>query len=185
MLASIAVVVAALCLAKGVLVPLTLAVLLSFLLSPVCDWLERRRLGRIPAVLVTAFLGFAVLGVAAWAAVVQMTALALAETDWHRGDLDEGRHKFVLQSLKEMIHEKGDGQQVTQAKEGIEDGNSPRPYILCLPARDEADEIAGMMLAQLLATDECLVQSVSFMLPGSQKQVQPECNPGVLEGAHR
>ena len=48
MLASIAVVIAALYLAKGVLVPLTLAVLLSFLLSPVCDWLERRRLGRIP-----------------------------------------------------------------------------------------------------------------------------------------
>ncbi len=76
MLASIAVVVAALYLAKGVLVPLTLAVLLSFLLSPVCDWLERRRLGRIPAVLVTAILGFSVLGVATWTAVVQMTDLA-------------------------------------------------------------------------------------------------------------
>lgn len=45
-LASIVVIVAALYLSKGVLVPLTLAVLLSFLLSPVCDWLERRRLGR-------------------------------------------------------------------------------------------------------------------------------------------
>ena len=76
MLGSTAVVVAALYLAKGVLVPLTLAVLLSFLLSPVCDWLERRRLGRIPAVLLTAILGFAVLGIAAWTAVVQMTALA-------------------------------------------------------------------------------------------------------------
>jgi predicted PurR-regulated permease PerM/CheY-like chemotaxis protein len=76
MLASIAVVVSALYLAKGVLVPLTLAVLLSFLLSPVCDWLERHRLGRIPAVLVTAILGFAVLGAAAWTAVVQMTELA-------------------------------------------------------------------------------------------------------------
>ena len=76
MLASIAVVVAALYLAKGVLVPLTLAVLLSFLLSPVCDWLERRKLGRIPAVLVTAILGFAVLGAATWTAVVQMTELA-------------------------------------------------------------------------------------------------------------
>jgi predicted PurR-regulated permease PerM/CheY-like chemotaxis protein len=76
MLASIAVVVSALYLAKGVLVPLTLAVLLSFLLSPVCDWFERHRLGRIPAVLVTAILGFAVLGAAAWTAVVQMTELA-------------------------------------------------------------------------------------------------------------
>ncbi|MHB8864852.1 MAG: AI-2E family transporter [Pirellulaceae bacterium] len=76
MLASIAVVIAALYLAKGVLIPLTLAVLLSFLLSPVCDWLERHKLGRIPAVLVTAILGFAVLGVALWIAVVQMTELA-------------------------------------------------------------------------------------------------------------
>lgn len=76
MLASIAVVVAALYLAKGILVPLTLAVLLSFLLSPVCDWLERRGLGRVPAVLGTAVLGFSLLGIASWTAVVQMTDLA-------------------------------------------------------------------------------------------------------------
>ena len=76
MLASIAVVVAALYLAKGVLIPLTLAVLLSFLLSPVCDWIERRGLGRIPAVLVTAILGFSLLGLVVWTATVQMTELA-------------------------------------------------------------------------------------------------------------
>ena len=61
---------------KGVLVPLTLAVLLSFLLSPVCDRLERWRFGRIPAVLVTALLAFTMLGVVSWMAVVQMTNLA-------------------------------------------------------------------------------------------------------------
>jgi predicted PurR-regulated permease PerM/methylmalonyl-CoA mutase cobalamin-binding subunit len=76
MLASIAVVVAALYLAKGVLVPLTLAVLLSFMLSPVCDWLERHWFPRIPAVLVTAFLGFASLGLLLWIAALQMTVLA-------------------------------------------------------------------------------------------------------------
>jgi predicted PurR-regulated permease PerM len=76
MLASIAVVVAALYLAKDILVPLTLAVLLSFLLSPVCDRLERGGLGRIPAVLVTAIVGFSILGAGIWTAVVQMTELA-------------------------------------------------------------------------------------------------------------
>lgn len=75
-LASIAVVVAALYLAKGVLVPLTLAVLLSFLLTPVCDWLERRRLDRIPAVLLTAILGFGVLGAVGWTAANQVARLA-------------------------------------------------------------------------------------------------------------
>jgi predicted PurR-regulated permease PerM len=75
MLTAIGVVVAALYLAKGILVPLTLAVLLSFLLSPVCEWLERHKLGRIPAVVVAATIGFAVLGIAGWTAVVQVTQL--------------------------------------------------------------------------------------------------------------
>jgi len=101
-------------------------------------------------------------------------ALALAETDWHRGELDEGRYTFILQSLKEMIQERSEDQQEVPVKEGVANGNRAgysrsgsacgwRPCILCLPARDEADEIAGMMLAQLLATSEYLVQSVSFM----------------------
>jgi hypothetical protein len=33
--------------------------------------------------------------------------------------------------------------------------------ILCLPARDEADELAGVVLAQLLALRGCVVQAVS------------------------
>ena len=95
-------------------------------------------------------------------------ALALAETDWHRGELDEGRHTSILQSLKEMIQERSEDQEEVPVKEGVANGNRVpacgwRPCILCLPARDEADEIAGMMLAQLLATSEYLVQSVSFM----------------------
>jgi len=84
MLASIAVVVAALYLAKEVLVPLTLAVLLSFLLSPVCDWLERHKLRRIPAVFATAVVGFAVLGAVTWTAVVQMTELAPRVPEYQR-----------------------------------------------------------------------------------------------------
>ncbi len=75
-LASVAVVVASLYLAKALLVPLTLAVLLSFMLSPICDWMERRRLGRIPAVLMTAVIGFSLLGIVTWLAVVQLTSLS-------------------------------------------------------------------------------------------------------------
>jgi predicted PurR-regulated permease PerM len=75
-LASIAVVIAALYLGKGVLLPLTLAALLSFLLSPVCGWLERRGLSRFPAVAVTAILGFTLLGIVTWTATIQITSLA-------------------------------------------------------------------------------------------------------------
>src|SRR6185369_11618047 len=83
-MASAAIVIAALYMAKSLLVPLTLAVLLSFLLSPVCSWLERRRLGRIPAVLVTASLGFTVLGIVVWTAAVQMTHLAPKIPEYQR-----------------------------------------------------------------------------------------------------
>ncbi len=95
-------------------------------------------------------------------------ALALAETDWHQGELDDVRHKFILQSLKEMIQERSEGQQEVASKEDIEDGSASRPSVLCLPARAEADEIAGVMLAQLLATGESLVQSVSFTAATSE-----------------
>src|SRR5688500_16962593 len=75
-LAMIAVLIAALYLAKGVLAPVSLAALLSFLLIPGCDLLDRRRLPRGPAVLVTVTLAFALLGAMAWTAVVQISDLA-------------------------------------------------------------------------------------------------------------
>jgi predicted PurR-regulated permease PerM len=86
---------------------------------------------------------------------VLMPALALAETHWHRGELDEARHKFILESLEEMILERGEG---SDGKEAIDE--LPAVCILCLPARDQADAIAGKMLAQSLATSGCLVQSL-------------------------
>ena len=132
MLGAIAVVVAALYLAKGVLVPLTLAVLLSFLLSPVCDWLERRRLGRIPAVLVTAILGFAVLGIAAWTAVVQMTALAPKMPEY-QDNLQAKLHSvndYFIAALSKVTRTAEDiGQNLPQAEQAkAPQGTDERPY---------------------------------------------------------
>jgi len=105
---------------------------------------------------------------------VLIPALALAETHWHRGDLNEDRHKFIFQGLKETVEELGERQRELKLKEGNNDTtevsgdsslvdvtDSSRLCILCLPARDEADEIAGMMLAQVLEMTGCLVQAVS------------------------
>ncbi len=62
--------------AKSLLMPLALAILLSFLLSPVCSWMEGWGLGRIPAVFMTAFMGFSLLGLLTWVVVVQLTSLS-------------------------------------------------------------------------------------------------------------
>src|SRR5436305_485637 len=51
-MASLCVVVAALFFAREVLVPLALAMLLSFLFTPVVRWLEKLKLSRAPAVLI-------------------------------------------------------------------------------------------------------------------------------------
>ena len=105
---------------------------------------------------------------------VLIPALASAESHWHRGDLAEGRHKFILQGLKQMIQEQGEHQQELQEKE-IRDGTKeadggsglgertglPRPCVLCLPAHDEGDEIAAMMLAQIVEPRGCLVETAS------------------------
>ena len=126
------VVVAALYLAKSVLVPLTLAVLLSFLLSPVCDWFERRHLGRIPAVLLTAFLGFAMLGIAAWTATVQMTALAPRMPEY-QANLQAKLHvvnDYFITVLRKATRSAEDiGQNLPQAQPAKPpEGTDERPY---------------------------------------------------------
>jgi predicted PurR-regulated permease PerM/methylmalonyl-CoA mutase cobalamin-binding subunit len=116
-LAAIAVVIAALYLAKGLLVPLTLALLLSFLLSPVCNWLERRGLGRIPAVILTAVLGFTVLGLVVWTAGVQMTHLAPKIPEYQRNL--QAKLNSVNQYAATVLSK------VTRAAEGVALDSSP------------------------------------------------------------
>ena len=61
--------------AQAVLVPIALAILLTFVLSPPVTWLERW-IGRIPAVLAMVTLVFSVLGLAGWGLARQMDHLA-------------------------------------------------------------------------------------------------------------
>jgi predicted PurR-regulated permease PerM len=89
--ASVIPVVAALYLAKGVLIPIALAGLLTFLLSPVVDGLERAGLwrvrgGRIYAVMLVVVLVFSALGGAAWVVAQQVLILG-AELPHYRGNL--------------------------------------------------------------------------------------------------
>ena len=65
--------------AQVVLVPVFLAVLFTFVLTPPVVWLQRR-IGKVPAVLLTVTLVFAFLGLAGWGVVRQMSNLS---TDVH------------------------------------------------------------------------------------------------------
>lgn len=69
-------VVASLSLAREVLIPLALAVLLTFILTPFVVWLQRHRLGRIPAVLLVSLLALSVIAGFTLVILLQVRSLA-------------------------------------------------------------------------------------------------------------
>jgi predicted PurR-regulated permease PerM len=75
LVAMIAVVVA-LHLAKDILLPLALAILFSFLLTPIANRLERWGLPRVPAVILVVALAFAPLAVLGWVVTHQLIGLS-------------------------------------------------------------------------------------------------------------
>ena len=72
-----ATVIAMLYFAREVFIPITLAVLLSFLLAPAVRWLRRLRLGRIPAIGLTVLLAF--IAIAGFATVIVEEVASLAQ----------------------------------------------------------------------------------------------------------
>ena len=84
--AAIVAVIAAVHLARPVLIPLALAILFSFLLAPVARRLELWRLGRIPGVLVTVLGAMALALTMGWFVLAQMHELA-AKMPEYRGTL--------------------------------------------------------------------------------------------------
>src|SRR3954470_21712259 len=76
MLASMAVIVAALYFARDVLIPIALAIMLSFLLTPLLLRLQRWGLPRIPALIVVIMLLIGAIGGLGFIVYVQVTDLA-------------------------------------------------------------------------------------------------------------
>jgi predicted PurR-regulated permease PerM len=95
--------------------------------------------------------------------VVVIPALSLAEEDRHRGKLDEAQEHALFQNALLLIEDIGERAEDLAAGNGSKRRPDPksngrqhdRPVpeefsVACIPARDEADEIASRMLAQLL-----------------------------------
>ena len=103
-------VVAVLYAAQAVLMPLALALLLTFILTPPVTWLERR-VGRGPAVLVVVILVFSLLGLAGWGLTRQAQNL-VADLPTYRANI---REKIA------DVRGAGQGGPVEQLQETIDD----------------------------------------------------------------
>jgi predicted PurR-regulated permease PerM len=83
---------------------------------------------------------------------VVMPALTMTEQDRHKGVLDEVRSSYLFQSATELIAELTDYRSPASLESDCAPGpsSSRSTPVVCLPANDQADEIAATMFAQLL-----------------------------------
>ena len=124
--------------AQAVLVPIALAILLSFVLAPPVNWLERW-LGRVPAVLMVVTLVFVVLGLAGWGLARQMNNLA--------EDLPRYRVNILTKiadvrgagkgGAVEMLQETIEGIKTDLGKSDAPQGRAPQPVVVA------AEPVAG------------------------------------------
>jgi predicted PurR-regulated permease PerM len=83
-------------------------------------------------------------------------ALSLAEKDRHMNVLDDTRTKFIHQTTRELIDELYEPSVTASSPIGDDLSGSTTaiepfgPKVVCVPARDEADEIVSTMVMQLL-----------------------------------
>lgn len=100
---------------------------------------------------------------------VLIPALGLAEQDRHANTLDEQRLGFICQTMRDLIDELGEHvAQPPSADRAEANGEAgcmrdfaKHPFsLLCVPARDDADEIVAMMLAQLASRELSRVRFV-------------------------
>lgn len=75
---------------------------------------------------------------------VLIPAMTMAEQDRHRGAIEAEREEFLYLNVSEMVAE------FAEAGFAGNPGRNSRTRVFCVPAYDQADEIACAMLAQLL-----------------------------------
>jgi predicted PurR-regulated permease PerM len=100
------VVIVALMLAREVLIPITLAMLLSFLLAPLTSLLRRARLGRAPASIAAVLLALGLIGGLLWLIGAQMISLGS----------DISSHEAVVEHKLDLLRKAGAGAQWQMAE---------------------------------------------------------------------
>jgi predicted PurR-regulated permease PerM len=96
---------------------------------------------------------------------VMVPALTMAEHDRHAGLLNDDQTAFVVEAAEDLVEELNDTATSTQGTkpagqlpttiraEDVGHSSLPKARVLCIPLRDEADEAAARMLAQLLVVE--------------------------------
>jgi len=128
---------------------------------------------------------------------VMIPALAMAGRDRHMGKLDAAQEIFIRQAMRDLIEELGEAQMTSDAAAALAEvdkkiddpagvvtpsiATEPSVVVMCLPAHDEADEIVGLMLAQLLELKGRKAIAVSQVsLAGEMLELVEVHEPGAV-----
>jgi predicted PurR-regulated permease PerM len=114
---------------------------------------------------------------------VIIPALMLAEQDRHKGVLDPIQEEFVFLSMRETIAESSEKTATSEplnSEAAGHNGQPPEPAVatrrvICLPADDDADEMAAGMLAQVLVQAGCA--AISLPLDASLQEMIATLEP--------
>ena len=169
-LATFVLIIASLYWGQAVLIPVALAILLTFLLSPVADTLERIALKRLPSVIVVVVLTFSLLGGIGWIVTLQFVSLA-NELPKYKGNIKQkiadvrgagkgGALEKVQKTVEEVKSEMQKGSEPTKAKD------QRRPVIV--QAMESfafwPDEVAAEPMAETFARAGLVIVLVILML---------------------
>lgn len=164
---------------QAILIPMALALLLSFLLNPIVRRLDRMGLGRIPPVILTVALVSVLLGGVLWLFMAQINSLAYDLPSYRNNisdkiaSLQDGDKGGALQKIRETVA--GISHDLSaRPEEGLEAGSSPsEPVPVTIvapigPARilnDLATFLAGVAPAvQMLALGGLTIILLIFIL---------------------
>ena len=127
-LASIVVAIAALYFAKEILLPFALAVLLSFLLTPLANRLERLGLRRVPSVLLVVGMTFVLLGGIGWIVTSQLVELSRELPNYKDNILAKVRtvaaSSSTFSEVSQVIEEVGQEISKNKSPDGAEESSS-------------------------------------------------------------
>lgn len=155
------VVVAVLKLGRDVLIPIALATLLAFLLTPLVVRLRRWRVPKVPAVIVSVAFAFTVIGVVGWIVAVQLIDLAQKLPDYERNiqakivslqtqDRPEPVQR-VMRMVKNLRADMKEGEAAAKAASADEEITEPEPVpVEVKPSRPTPIELVQRVASPLL-----------------------------------
>jgi predicted PurR-regulated permease PerM len=168
--ATFVLIIASLYWAQAVLIPIALAIMLTFLLSPVASASERIGLGRLPSIILIVVLTFSLLAAIGWVVTLQLTSLGnelpkyTVNIKQKIADVRGAGKGGVLEKVQKAIEEVKD--EIQKKEIPLKDKEKPSPVVVKAEesSRFWPIPLASTAMLEPLAATGLVIVLVIFML---------------------